>query len=158
MLTENQNSIALEALRHTEMRLESLNGLAVLAETKAMQFATIVTAFTTILAINAKNFPNPAMTYFSAALLIGVALLSMKTAFPKNFHITGHYWREWESHFADNDEFVSVVISQAKENDLRIDYNEQKLEEIADNFKFAFRMLIFAIIFFTCSQINFRFN
>lgn len=154
MLSENQNKIAIEALRHTELRLESLNGLAVLAETKAMQFATIITAFTTILAINANNFPNAEMTYISAVLLIIVALISIRTALPKNFHITGHYWREWKPHVTDNDDFVSVLISQAEENDTRIDYNEKKLSEIAENFKKSFICLILVLSFFAGSQIE----
>ena len=134
------------------MRIANLNLLASAAETRALHFSTLTTAFGTIVAINAKNMPNPLLGYFSALLFILVACFAVSTTLPRRFHVTGHFWTDWADHVSDGDDLIDVLISQAEENDERIIYNDNVLEKSAYSFRQCFVGLVIVLCFFLGSQ------
>lgn len=132
------------------MRLEDLQMLASAAETRAFQFSGALILLATLGTSLADNFSNLITLRVSLLCVIFSAALSFISAFPRKFHIRGHYWRDWKGHVDDSDEFVATLVSQAEENDLRIDFNELALERAATNFTLGFliALLGFGVLIF----------
>ena len=151
---ENQLVVVREALSHTEMRIANLNSVASGAESRSLHFATLTTAFGTILAINAKNLPGPFFAYLTALLFLLLSCLAVSLTLPRRFHVAGHFWEDWKGHVVEGDQLVDVLISQAEENDDRIRFNDLELNRSARKFTFCFICLIVIVSFLVGSQLG----
>lgn len=83
-----------------------------------------------------------------------VAILSIGIALPKGFHVRGHYWRDWEGYIEDGDDLLSVIISQGRENNDRINTIESELSRTGERFKYLFYLVVWITIFVLSGQFS----
>ena len=154
MKHNNKLNIASEALRQTELHLEDFNSLASNADQRAMALAGTLAAIATILATLAPSTPSPFLSYLSCVGFVLASFMAASSCMPRDFHVRGHRWADWEGHLTDDDNFVDVIASQAKENDDRIKDNFDVLKSAGDAIKRAFIFAFWVFCFFLFSQIG----
>ncbi len=147
--SDNRTKVVSEALRHTEMRLQDLEAFASNADRRATAFAATSAAVAAILIANASRATWPIAFYAVASALIFSGILATWSQMPRKFEVRGHFWRDWAGHVETDDSLVDVLISQAKENDVRIDLNEKALVKSARIIKWAFYLFVSSL----CSAI-----
>ena len=131
---DNRLEIAKEGLRHTERRLEGYLQTVASYETRAMQFAAFNATIGSVLIVNFEKLPTQWSGIFIGLVFLCVAYRAVSILLTKNFHTIGHFWREWEPHIDDEDDLLDVIKSQGRENDLRLDYNEEKISRMSKIF------------------------
>lgn len=90
--------------------------------------------------------PHPLSAYIGSVILISAACWAIYSVLPRSFHIRGHQWSEWKPHLVEGDSFEKVLASQAEENDARIRYNFEKLNESALHFRVSFGIALLSFI------------
>ena len=78
--------------------------------------------------------------------MISAACWAIYSVLPRSFHIRGHKWAEWKPHVVEGDSLEEVLVSQAAENDTRIRYNFEKLNESALHFRVSFGIALLSFI------------
>jgi hypothetical protein len=149
----NQKLIVCEALRQTELHIEDLLALATVAETRAFNFSSSCVLIATLGVALAQIALSPFAVYVAGVGLISAAFWSLWSTSPSKFQIRGHRWTYWEGHVTDNDPFEEVLISQARENDDRIELIFRKLEERATHFRISLWIAFGSIAFFVLGQL-----
>jgi hypothetical protein len=149
-----KEKVAIEALRHTELRLEDLEKYAAGADRRALAFSAALAALASATLAYSQSAYNPTACVLSAMALIACATAAVWTALPRSFHTRGHYWRDWKGHIDDNDSFFDVIASQASENDDRILENEAVLENSANNFRRTFYIAFWILMFNLGAQLG----
>ncbi len=127
----NREKIVVEALRHTEMHLKGLEDLANSSDRRALAFFAGGIAFAGFLLSLIDNLEYDSFTFLAAVVSLAASGVSISLILPKRFHILGHRWIDWKGHLDENDDFLSVIQSQARENDQRIYFNFDVLERAA---------------------------
>lgn len=133
--------IVQEALRHTELRLKSLEAFADNADRRAAILIAGSIAFSGFLWTSTEQLDGDAYMFIASALSLLAAGFAVLSLIPKKFHVCGHYWRDWKGHLEDNDKLIDVLISQAAENDERIIFNEVRLSSSARKAKISMFLL-----------------
>jgi hypothetical protein len=151
--TSNQKLIVSEALRQTELHIEDLQALATVAETRAFHFSSSCVLIATLGVALAQVALSPFAVYVSAVGLIAAAFWALRSALPRKFHIRGHRWVHWKGHVDDDDLLQDVLISQAEENDTRIKYNFEKLEDSALHFRISLWIAFGSVAVFILGQL-----
>lgn len=100
----------------------------------------------------AQNMPDPNAAYIGSVILIGSAFWAIYSVLPRAFHIRGHRWSEWKPHLSAGDSVEKVLTSQAAENDDRIRYNFEKLNQAALHFKISFGLAFLSILISATGQ------
>ncbi|WP_170414747.1 hypothetical protein [Ruegeria atlantica] len=154
MRNNNKLNIALEALRQTELHLEDFNNLASNADQRAMALAGTLAAIAAILATLSPSAPSPFLSYVSCGGFVVASFMAASSCMPRNFHVRGHRWEDWEGHLTDNDNFIDAVASQAKENDGRIKDNFDDLKSAGDATRRSFIFAFWVFCFFLFSQVG----
>ncbi|MCO6381329.1 hypothetical protein [Oceanicola sp. 502str15] len=142
----NKERIAIEALRQTETYLEELNDIAASADARAMAFTGFAGVMATLFLTLAPDAPSPVFAYIGAISVILGGIKTASSGSPRGFYSAGAFYADWEEHIADDDAFLEVIISQAKENDERIEHNNGLLEERASSFQSGVTLVIFATL------------
>ncbi|MDZ7909734.1 MAG: hypothetical protein U5N10_16985 [Gemmobacter sp.] len=150
---DNKHKIILEALRQTELWLEDQQAVVTACEQRAFQFSAACVLIATFGVSFASDLPNPFAMYLGAAGLVISAIWSLYSALPRHFYNRGHLWENWCGHVHDNDSIWEVLVSQAEENDVRINYNIKSLEESAVHFKVSFMFSLVSISVFALGQL-----
>ncbi|MFO1203891.1 MAG: hypothetical protein U1E58_14770 [Tabrizicola sp.] len=145
--------IICEGLRQTELQLEDLQSIATSSEARAFQFAGYCVLIATFASPFAEKLPNPLAFYLCAAGLMFSAVWAIYSVIPRRFHIRGHRWEDWKDHIPDNDSLVAVLISQADENDARIKFNYEVLEQSAMHFRVSFCFALVSVSIFSIGQL-----
>ncbi len=153
MTQENKTKVILEALRHTELHLEDLQGNAASSEQRAFQFAATCILLATLIGAFASTVSFKLALIVSSSGLVVAAFWAFWSVLPRRFHIRGHRWEDWKGHVDDNDEFIDVIVSQAEENDARIKENFQKLEDSAFHFRISLWIAFLAVAVFVLGQL-----
>ncbi|MCC5955071.1 MAG: hypothetical protein JJU07_03135 [Natronohydrobacter sp.] len=153
---EQRLAIIREALRHTELHIFGLAEIADNADKRAATLSLAAIAYATLL-IAFSEFSNAAKPVIVLAALLSLvsAVFSLFATVPKKFHIAGHRWRDWQGHIDDGDDIETVLISQAKENDDRIDFNFAVVDEAAKKFKRALWVFSLSIAIVGCAELWF---
>ncbi|KCV81018.1 hypothetical protein ATO10_14489 [Actibacterium atlanticum] len=145
-MNDNQKRIVVEALRHSEVHLTELSSIASAADQRAIGFAGFSGVVATALLGFAELTPFPAISILGSFGLILGSIMAAQSTSPRSFHIPGHRWECWKEHVADNDDYYSVLISQAEENDIRITDNFASLDESASQFRNAMSVVVFTFL------------
>ncbi len=146
LINSNDSLLILkEALRHTEMRLEDLEKNATSAERRLGWFTTAAAALASVTFLYAHDMPTPAIAVISGLGLTTSAVLAIWIALPRNFHVRGHFWRDWKGHIDDGDILAYALEAQANENDARLINNESELARMAKNFRHCFNLLFWSV-------------
>ncbi|WP_165929249.1 hypothetical protein [Shimia isoporae] len=126
--------------------IEDTNHLATSADQRAMALAGTLAAVSSLLVTLGGTAPAPTFAYISAGGFVAASFMAAASCLPRDFHIRGHWWRDWEGHIDDGDELFLALSSQAQENDLRIDENYRALKKAGASMKraFVFAFLVFA--------------
>ena len=148
----DKEKIIHEALRQTELWLEDQQAVVTAAEQRAFQFAGYCVLTATLGAGFARDLPHPESMYMAAVGLVFSAAWAVYTGIQKRFYHRGHLWREWAGHVADGDTFIHVLVSQAKENDDRINYNLRCLEAGVTHYRLSFLLAVFSVSIFMLGQ------
>jgi len=152
MIPDTPLSIAKEAPRQSELMIEDTNHLATSADQRAMALAGTLAAVSSLLATLGGKTPAPLFAYLSCGGFVVASFMSAASCMPRNFHIRGHWWREWKGHIEDNDRLIEAITSQAAENDKRIDDNYSALEKAGTSTRRAFVFAFWVFAFFGGSQ------
>lgn len=131
-----------EALRHTELRLQDLEALASNADRRAAAFTATSAAIAAILVTNGPKALDMPTVYIAAVLCLIAGAISFWSMMPKQYHVRGHYFRDRKGHIDEGDTLEVALLSQAEENDERIDFNETVLLSSANSIRSAFILLI----------------
>jgi hypothetical protein len=142
------------ALQHTEDRLEASMKNAEAIENKIHRFAAFTIGFMVFVASNANSFPDPTIVWFYVVMCVAVSLFCMSAMMPRKFHVKGHFWHSWKGHLEDEDALIDVLISQAQENDVRIEENERSNDAIAKIYRRGFRLVVASTLFLFGWQIG----
>jgi hypothetical protein len=153
VFNSNQSEIIRDALQQTELHLADLQGAAASAEARAFNFSSSCILIATLFVAFADRLPNAPTLVLASAVLVMCSIWTLWTVLPRQSHIRGHYWTYWAGHVEDDDPLDRVRISQAEENDQRIEYNIQTLERSAKGFMQAFVAAYLAICFMLGGQI-----
>lgn len=151
---DNALLVVSEALRHTEMRLEDLEKFATSAERRIAGFATVSIALAATTFLYLERMPSFLCGLLSGIVIVFAVINSVSAIQPALFHTRGHFWRDWKGHLQDSDLFLDVLISQASENDARIEANEIHLDRMAKKTKLSFFMLVYSVLFNISAQIG----
>ena len=123
-----RNEIAREALRYSEMRLESTVSAFASLHMRVMQFLTFNVALAAAFVALADKLPVAWPAFVGAGFLLLIAFLSSFLLRPRDFHVNGHLWKDWKEHFETGDRLFDVQRALGLENDGRIRYNEKVLD------------------------------
>jgi len=143
----NRQMIVVEALRHTEDRIDGLLGHVAASEQRVMRLAAVSAAISALFASNASAFPSPAIVLIASAGMLLVAFRSIWILKPRPVDIKGHTWDGWRGHYEDNDDFCDVLVSQARENDDRIIRLKDELEKLAKSTRRILQMIFLLHVF-----------
>lgn len=142
----NREMLVREALRQTELHLEDLLQTASAAEQRVYQLAATCVMIATVATALANEAPNAIPIYVSAAGLVVSALWAIWGTGPRLFHIRGHRWKDWKGHVEDKDTVLQVLISQAEENDKRIEENLSNLKGLGRHTKGAMVLTLVCLL------------
>ncbi|MGR3635118.1 MAG: hypothetical protein ACU0BK_04245 [Shimia sp.] len=154
MDSDSALDIAQEALRQSELMIEDTNHLATSADQRAMALAATLATVASLLVALGGATPAPFFAYLSSAGFIVASFMAASSCMPRDFHIRGHWFRDWKGHIDDNDRLIDALSSQAKENDDRIDKNYAALKVAGKSTRRAFPFSFCVFAFFAGSQLG----
>ncbi len=153
-----RNEIAREALRYSEMRLESTVSAFASLHARVTQFLTFNVALAAAFVALADKLPVAWPAFVGAGLLVLIAFLSSFLLSPRNFHVNGHMWKDWKEHFETGDRLFDVQRALGLENDERILYNEKVLKARFRHFQACLCANGIVLFFIFVTQIPYFFD
>jgi hypothetical protein len=148
----NRLEIVKEALRHTELKLQSSVENATVSDNRFFQFSAAMLVIGTGFLTSENFVPYPDLRVIYSFLFYSLATLAFWIVKPSVFlSLGGSYVDAWKGHLdfhdpSKDDCLIEVLLSQAEENDRRFAENETKLRKKANVFKWLMRIFMFLII------------
>jgi len=147
-MSDDNMSIAKEALRQTELRLEDLEKFAAASDRRATATTAIFSTASGVALLNLEQLGVFWLDKAPGVMFAVCAFLSAQSAVPRSYHSRGHFFADWEGHITENDSYYEAVVSQAKENDQRIIFNEGIRKEAAKKTKWAMSLGFWTFCFY----------
>lgn len=142
-----------EAVRHSEVHLESLNNIATSADTRAGAFTGLAGVMGALFLTTASSVTYSELNFMGGiAVLIG-AIGTAASCMPRGFHAPGDRFEDWKVQIDDGDTFHDILVAQGEANDKKIEYNECKLKWSADRFKAGVWIVLVSSLLVTMIQL-----
>jgi hypothetical protein len=152
-ITENT---AKEIVRLSELYIDGTIRLSLAADSRAMQLSGVLSASSTASAIASIGFLLQDKPIDRNHFVVGISLLiaaisfmlalnfSLRAAAPRNFNISGNYFKEWSSDRDLYGPLSNALIGQASIYQEQIDENKATLNNRASKISSALKLIGFA--------------
>ncbi len=141
-MSDNREKLILEAYRRSDERLAAQSSLALAADGRAMSFAGVMIASSTILAGMSLTSQYMVGVLAASACLLVSACAAAWSAMPVKFAVPGNEYIDWQDDLTGDVAYLAAIESILVAQDEHIADNDTTLDWNAKLLKFSFALAV----------------